>query len=119
MARFAREREAFELQPARQGAAVYRADLSLGVDWEMGMDQFLVILVAKNTERSKGAVFVNEDGEQFVVASAKTLAAAKAKQSAAGPDAKIFIVRPEFSMPAAEWVANDPHYWTSRHQKGN
>jgi hypothetical protein len=117
MARFAREREAFESQPARQGAAVYRADLSLGVEWEMGMDQYLVMLVAKNAAASKGAVFVNEDGEQFVVSSAKTLAAAKEKQSVAGPEAKIFVVRPEFSMPAAEWVANDPAFWTSKHQK--
>jgi len=117
MTRFAREREAFESQPARQGAAVYRADLSLGVEWEMGMDQYLVMLVAKNASASKGAVFVNEDGEQFVVSSAKTLAVAKEKQSVAGPEAKIFVVRPEFSMPAAEWLANDPAFWTFKHLK--
>jgi hypothetical protein len=31
----------------------------------------------------------------------------RSKLSAAGPDVKIFAVRPEFSMPAAEWVASD------------
>ena len=81
------------------------------------MDQYLVMLVAKNAAASKGAAFVNEDGEQFVVSPAKTLAAAKEKQSVAGPGAKIFVVRPKFSMPAAEWVANDPAFWTSKHQK--
>jgi hypothetical protein len=117
MARFARDREAYESRPARQGAAMYRADLSLGVEWKMGMDQYLIILVTKNASPGKGAVFVNEDGEQFVVSSAKTLGAAKEKQSVMGSEAKIFIVRPEFSLPAAEWVANDPAFWTSKHQK--
>jgi hypothetical protein len=28
-----------------------------------------------------------------------------------GPDAKIFAVRPEFSMAAAEWVASGPSFW--------
>jgi hypothetical protein len=83
------------------------------------MDRYLVMLVAKHAAVSKGAVFVNEDGEQIVVSSAWTLAAAKEKQSVAGPEAKIFVVRPEFSMPAAEWVANDPAFWTSKHQKGD
>ena len=73
--------------------------------------------LAKNASASKGAVFVNEDGEQFVVSSAKTLAVAKEKQSVAGPEAKIFVVRPEFSMPAAEWLANDPAFWTFKHLK--
>jgi hypothetical protein len=117
MARFARDRETYESQPAKQGAAMYRADLSLGVEWKMGMDQYLVILVAKNASAGKGAVFVNEDGEQFVVSSAKTLGAAKEKQSVMGPESTIFIVRPEFSLPAAEWVANDPAFWTSKHPK--
>jgi hypothetical protein len=116
MARFARERAAFESQPARQGAALYRADLSLGVEWQMGMDRYLVILVTKNAAAGNGAVFVNEEDEQFVVSSAKTLASAKQVQSVAGPKAKIFVVRPEFSMPAAEWVANEPAFWTPKHQ---
>ena len=113
MARFAQARQAFESQPARQGAAVYRADLSLGVEWKMGMDRYLVIVVAKNAAVSKGAVFLNEDGEQFVISPAKTFAAAKRKQAVAGPAAKIFVVRPQFSMPAAEWVANDAAFWMS------
>jgi len=53
---------------------------------------------------------------RFVVTAAKTRPEADAKLSAAGPDAKIFAVRPEFSMPAAEWVASDPSFWDSKAQ---
>jgi hypothetical protein len=62
-------------------------------------------------------VFESQDGLRFVVTVAKTRAEADAKLSAAGPDAKIFAVRPEFSMPAAQWVANDPSFWDPKEAK--
>jgi len=64
--------------------------------------------------RGDGTVFESQDGVRFIVTPAKTRAEADAKMSAAGPAAKIFTVRPEFSMPAAEWVASDPSFWNSK-----
>ncbi len=113
MSRFALQRAAFESRPAEQGAAIYRPDLSVGPGWTMGRDPFLVIVVTKNKPYGKGTVFEAQDGEHFVVTSARTWATAKASQSSAGSEAKIFVVRPEFSMPATEWVESDPALWKS------
>lgn len=113
MTRFAQQRTEFKSQPDSQGLARYRPELSRGAEWEMGEQRFLVITVTKGNPQSDGTVFENEDGARFVVAGAKTRMEADGKLSAAGPDAKIFAVRREFSMPAAEWVASDPSFWDS------
>jgi hypothetical protein len=116
MNRFARQRAEFKSQPDSEGPATYRPELS-GAAWKMGRERFLVIAVTKGNPHSDGMVFESPDGLRFVVTTAKTRVEADARLSAAGPDAKIFVVRPEFSMPAAEWVANDPSFWASGGQK--
>ena len=58
------------------------------------MSRFLVIAVTKGNPNSDGTVFESQDGVRFVVTAAKTRTEADAKLSAAGPDAKIFAVRP-------------------------
>jgi hypothetical protein len=117
MNRFAQQRAEFKSQPDSEGSAAYRPDLSRGDEWKMGQEGFLVIAVTKGNRYSDGTVFERQDGVRFVVAGAKTRTQADAKLSAAGPDAKIFAVRPEFSMPAAEWVASDPSFWDAKAQK--
>jgi len=117
MNRFAQQRAEFESQPESQGTAMYRSELSRGVEWEMGQDRFLVIAVTKGVPHGDGAVFETQEGVRFVLTSAKTRTQADAMLVAAGPEAKIFAVRPEFSMPAAEWVASDPSFWASNAQK--
>ncbi|HLJ51723.1 MAG TPA: hypothetical protein VKU01_37210 [Bryobacteraceae bacterium] len=117
MNRFAQQRAAFESEPHREGSATYRPELSRGAEWKMGQDRFLVIAVTKGNPHSDGPVFESQDGVRFVVTTAKSRAEADAKLAAAGPDAKVFAVRPEFSMPAAEWVASDPSFWHSKSQK--
>ena len=83
----------------------------------MGQERFLVIAVTKGNPQSDGTVFESQDGVRFVVTAAKTRPEADTKLSAAGPDARIFAVCPEFSMPAAEWVASDPSFWDSKARK--
>jgi hypothetical protein len=117
MNRFAQQRAEFESQHNREGPATYRPDLSRRAEWKMGRERFLVIAVTKGKPLSDGTVFESQYGERFVVTAAKTWNQAEAKLSAAGPDTKIFAVRPEFSMPAAEWVANDPSFWESKVHK--
>jgi hypothetical protein len=117
MNRFAQQRDEFKSQPNREGPATYRPELSRGAEWKMGHERFLVVAVTKGNPHGDGSVFESQDGVRFVVTAAKTQAEADGKLSAAGPDAKIFAVRPEFSMPAAEWVARDPSFWDSGAQK--
>jgi hypothetical protein len=117
MNRFAQQRAEFKSQPDSEGPATYRPELSRGAEWKMGQERFLVIAVTKGNPHSDGTVFESQDGVRFVVTAVKTRTEADAKLSAAGPDAKIFAVRPEFSMPAAEWVASDPSFWDSKAQK--
>ena len=111
MNRFARQRAEFKSQPDSEETAIYRPELSRGPEWEMGLEHFLVIALTKGNPNSEGTVFESQDGTRFVVAGAKTRADADTKLSVAGPDAKIFVVRPAFSMPAAEWAASDPSFW--------
>jgi len=113
MKRFAQQRAGFKSQPDSEGPATYRCELSRGAEWEMGRDRFLVIAVTRDTPRGEGTVFEAQDGVRFVMTPAKTRTEANAKLFAAGPEAKIFAVRPEFSMPAADWVAGDPSFWGS------
>jgi hypothetical protein len=117
MNRFAQQRAEFKSQPDSEGPVRYRPELSHGAEWKMGQDRFLVIAVTKGNPHSDGTVFETEEGVRFIVTPAQTRAEANAKLSAAGPDAKIFAVRPEFSMAAAEWVASDPPFWDSKVQK--
>lgn len=114
MNRFAQQRADFESQPHREGSATYRRELSGGAEWTMGQERFLVIAVTRGSPHGDGTVFESQDGVRFIVTPAKTRTEADGKLSAAGPAAKIFAVRPEFSMPAAEWVASDPSFWNSK-----
>jgi len=116
MNRFAQQRAEFESQPGRQGQATYRPELSRGAPWRMGQERFLVIAVTKSSAHA-GTVFEDDTAVRYVVMSAKTRAEADAKLSAAGPDAKVFAVRPAFSLPAAEWIASDPAFWSSNAQE--
>ena len=111
MKRFSEEREEFKSERDKEGQATYRPELSRGAPWSIGEGRFLVIVVTKDTPRSDGTVFETKDGERFIVTSAHTRAEAEAKLSSAGAGAKIFAIRPQFSLPAADWVTGDPSFW--------
>jgi hypothetical protein len=117
MNRFAMQRDQFKSQPNAEGTATYRPELSRGAEWKIGQNRFLVIAVTRDNPRGDGTVFEGQDGVRFVVTATNSRTEADAKLSAAGPDAKIFVVRPEFSMPAAEWVASEPSFWNSNGHK--
>jgi len=117
MNRFAQQRREFQSQPNIEKTATHRPELSRGPEWVVGEDRFLVIAVTKGDPHSDGTVFETQDGLRFIMTAAKTRAEADAKLSAAGPDAKIFAVHPEFSMPAAQWVASDPSFWDPKEAK--
>lgn len=117
MRRFAIERTEFQSQQNVEVTATYRPELSRGPVWVMGQESFLVIEVTKGGPRGGGTVFESQEGLRFVVTAAKTRTEADAKQSAAGANAQIFVVRADFSMPATEWVARDPSFWEPEQPK--
>ena len=77
----------------------------------MGRGRFLVITVTKGNRRMDGTVFETADGTKFVLLPAKTRKEADTKAAALGSEARVFAVRPYWSMPAREWVAADPVFW--------
>jgi hypothetical protein len=116
MNQFTQQRAPFQSEPGKDSFSNYRPELSHGVPWSMGQGRFLVIVV-KRGPQSDGTVFETEEGVRFIVTPAQTRTEANAKLSSAGPGAKIFAVRPHFSMPAPEWVAADPLFWGSSPSK--
>jgi hypothetical protein len=111
MKQFSEERAEFRSSPDKLATATYRPELSRGNPWSIGQGRFLVIVVTKDSPPHDGTVFETTDGERFIVTPARTRAEAEAKLSSAGPAAKIFAIRPRFSMPAAAWIAGDPSFW--------
>jgi hypothetical protein len=91
--------------------ANYRPDVSRGEQWSVGRGRFLVITVTKLSGPFEGAVFETADHTRFVVMAAQTREEADAKALAAGPEAKVFAVRPYWTRPAREWVSPDPAFW--------
>ena len=94
--------------------ANYRQDLSTTHPWIMGRGRFLVITVTKSQSRAIGTVFESTDDTRVIIASAETRKEADAIQVRAGPDSKVFEVRPSWSFPAADWIAADPTFWTPK-----
>ena len=104
MGRFNQERDPFRARPDWQGFVHLRPELSRGVPWSMGQAPLMTIAVTGPGPCPEGTVFEAEDGTRFTIAAAKTRAEADAKLVSAGPDARIFTYRADFSMPAPEWM---------------
>ena len=91
--------------------ANYRKDLSRGVPWILGQGRFLVITVTESQSRIDGTVFEAPDGTRFILSPVQTRREADSAAAAAGPESRIFEVRPSWSFPAKEWIALDPAFW--------
>ena len=74
----------------------------------------LVAALAGITSRREGpggSVFEAPDGTRFVFWPAGTRGESDARAAAAGPDTRVFAVRPNWGMPAPEWIAAAPEFW--------
>jgi hypothetical protein len=91
--------------------ATYRADLSRGAPWKVAGARFFVVSVTKGDPRAEGPVFEAPDGTRFCLRPVATRGQADVLAAAAGPDARIFAVRPYWGMPAREWIAADRAFW--------
>jgi len=97
--------------------ANFRPDLSAGPPWLMGQGRFLVITMTKREPRTNGTVFQTDDAVRFVIVPARTRTEADAAAATAGPEARVFAVRPSWSHPAEDWIASDPEFWRAEHPR--
>jgi hypothetical protein len=91
----------------------YRADLTSGDPWIVGLTRFLVIFVSKDKPSGAGTVFQATDGTLFVFSPARTRKQAD-RLAASTPGSTIVTIRPSYSFPAKDWIAADPQFWRPR-----
>ena len=92
-----------------QGFAVYRRDLSGGPAWSIAGARFMVVTVTRGPRRAAGSVWVSPDSTCYILRTFRTRRDADAAAHADG--GRVFAVRPNWSMPAAEWVRADRDFW--------
>jgi hypothetical protein len=92
-----------------KGYGVYRPDLSRGPVWSVLGARFMLVTVAHRRQPADGSVWELADTTFYVLQPLKT--SQQANAMAAGQNTRLFAVRPEWSMPAPEWVAADPTFW--------
>jgi hypothetical protein len=108
--RTARLKAALTLAPI-EVFAVFRPDRSEGMPWTLGDGRYLVVTTTEAIPQLVGTVFEGTDGVSLVVRSAHTREEAETIQLSAGPDTTVLSVRPTWSFPATEWIAEDPGFW--------
>lgn len=91
------------------GMAIYRADLSRGPAWSVADARFVVVTITRSRRPAEGSVWEMADSTLYSFRPVRTRQQAEAL--AREPGARMFAVRPNWSMPAAEWVAADPGFW--------
>ena len=94
-----------------QGYAMYRPELSRGAAWSVAGARFMVVTVTRSRKPSAGSVYEMADSTLYVLRPVKTRRQAENLAKAQGAGARIFALRPNWSMPAPEWVAADRGFW--------
>ena len=92
-----------------QGFAVYRPDLSRGPAWSVAGAHFIVATVTRDRRPADGSVWMTADSTLYILRPVRTDREADRLRREAG--ARVFAIRPNWSMPAAEWAAADPAFW--------
>lgn len=91
----------------------YRADLSGGVPWNPAGARFFVVTVTKQGLQARASVFAAPDGTRHVLRPVRTHRQAEVEAAALGGETRVFAVRPYWGMPAKEWIAADPEFWSA------
>jgi len=92
-----------------EGFGVYRPDLSWGPAWSVAGARFMLVTVMRSRRPAEGSVWEVADSTLYNFRPVRTLQQAEALAAEQG--ARLFAVRPNWSMPAPEWVAADPDFW--------
>jgi hypothetical protein len=88
---------------------VHRPDLSRGPAWSVAGARFMLVTVTRSRRLAGGSVWEVADSTLYILRPVRTRQQAEALAGEQG--ARIFAVRPNWSMPAPEWVAADPDFW--------
>ncbi len=88
-----------------------RDDLSDDSAWRIGELRFAVIREMRIPVRAAGAVFQASDGRAFAFAAAAVREEADRFAAAMGGGARLFEVRPQWSLPHDDWVVRNPQLW--------
>jgi hypothetical protein len=99
------------IEPHSEVLTTYRQDLSQGVAWEVAGARLVVVTVSRADPSTPGAVFEAEDGTRFSLRPVRTRQKAEAVARAVGPEARIFVIRPYWGMPAKQWITADSLFW--------
>jgi hypothetical protein len=94
--------------------ATYRGDPGSASCWRVGGARFFVIASSKEKRGAGGCVFDAPDGTRLAIMPVATRREADLEAAAAGDDARVFAVRPSWSLPAQAWVKADPDFWRAR-----
>jgi len=94
-----------------QGYAVYRRDLSGGPAWSVAGARFIIVTLTRDLRPINGSTWMMADSTLYVFR--PTPSRREADSLARQGNARVFAVRPNWSMPAPEWVAADPEFWRS------
>ncbi|HEX4682043.1 MAG TPA: hypothetical protein VH277_05005 [Gemmatimonadaceae bacterium] len=92
-----------------QGFAVYRHDLSRGPAWSVAGARFIVVTVTRGRRPADGSVWVTADSVVYVLRPVRT--AREAEHVARAINGRVFAIRPNWSMPAPDWIKADPEFW--------
>ncbi len=91
-----------------------RPDLSGASAWRIGELRFAAVLETDTPVKSSGAVFQVPGGKALVFSAASDQAEAQRIASGLSREARVFEVRPEWSLPSQTWVAKNPGLWKRR-----
>ena len=106
------QRKAAMIGKPIQGFAVYRGDLSRGAVWSVAGARFIVVTITHDHRPGNGSAWVMADSTLYVLRPVRSQR--EAEDLARGNnDARVFAVRPNWSMPAPEWVSTDSSFWRS------
>jgi hypothetical protein len=92
-----------------QGSAVHRPDLSRGAVWPVAGARFIAVTVTRVRKPADGSVWEMPDSTLYVFKPLRTREEADA--AAKNRNGQVFAIRPNWSMPAQDWVAADPEFW--------
>jgi hypothetical protein len=89
----------------------FRNDLSSSDAWRIGELRYAVVQELQAAASSAGAVFESAEGLAFVLVAAADRQTAEQRALPLGPAARIFEVRPRWSLPHDRWVSTNPQLW--------
>lgn len=72
-----------------------------------------MVTVSKGSVPTTASVFEAPEGTRYFLTGVRTRGEADLGAAALGQETRVFAVRPYWGMPAKEWIAADPEFWST------